>query len=511
MIEKLIFIRNKVCIFFLCVIGMITVTSCASQEASLLQGEENSSFWIDITFEGGSGKAYIKSPVEVTDNNGKLTAKFVWSSENYDYMIVDGKKYDNENKGGESTFTVDIENVSEPLTVIGDTVAMSTPHEIEYVITWGEKKEDEEEDEGNLISTIETNKESVREALLKSGLEKTGDISLKYANRFFIEEYGDYYYISIENSGDYLLVPEVKEAPANLPKDTVVIKRPVSNAYLVSTAAFDLVNTCGALGDVRFLGAKESDLYIEEVKKAMQEGKILYAGKYRAPDYELLLQEECDMVIENTMIFHEPSAMAKLKELGMPVLVETSSYEKHPLGRLEWIKLYGILFDKEKEAEDFFNKQLQIMEPLMQEKTDTGKTVAFFHVTSNGNVNVRKSGDYITKMIELSGGRYALTNAGEGENALSTMNMQMEDFYTNAVDADIIIYNSTIGGEISSIDELISLNPLFADFKAVKEKNVYCTRRNLFQQITGMADFMQDLNNIFFDIESDYTYLNKLE
>ena len=111
----------------------------------------------------------------------------------------------------------------------------------------------------------------------------------------------------------------------------------------------------------------------------------------------------------------------------------------------------------------------------------------------------------------MAGGDYVPENAGEGENALSTMNMQMEDFYSGAKDADILIYNSTIAGEITSIEELTALNPLFEDFKAVKEGRVYCTERNLFQQTTGMADFVKDLSDIFNGVERDYTYIYRLK
>ena len=113
-------------------------------------------------------------------------------------------------------------------------------------------------------------------------------------------------------------------------------------------------------------------------------------------------------------------------------------------------------------------------------------------------------------MIEISGGHYVPENAGDGENALSTMNMQMEDFYVGAKDADILIYNSTIAGEIGSVDELIRLNPLFEDFRAVREGRVYCTEQNLFQQTTGMADFIKDLNDIFNGIDREYTYIKRL-
>ncbi len=520
----------------LCILILATfiITSCASQEVTSTNKNENviseHNYFVDISFEGGTGKAYIKSPVEITDNNGKLSAKFVWSSSNYDYMIVNGQKYENENNGGESTFTVDIDNIDEPLTVIGDTVAMSVPHEIEYKITWGEKRDisaveisDENSESVSSATGIEDGgKEKVAElseirtVLEDAGLSSTGKTELKYATGFEIEKYGDYSLISIDNSGNYLVLPEGSDEKitSNIlekaGKNVVILQKPLDKTYLVSTSAMDLINTCGALDMVKLSGTKKEDWYIDAAKDAMQNGKIIYAGKYRAPDYEVILGAGCNFAIENTMIYHEPAVKEKLTELGIPVLVETSSYEEHPLGRLEWIKLYGALFDREKEAEKYFEDQLGSMSAIMDDNKKTGKTVAFFHVTANGLINVRKSGDYITRMIELSGGKYALLGAGEGENALSTMNMQMEDFYSEAALADIIIYNSTIGGEIHSIDDLIAKNKLFSDFKAVKEKRVYCTERNLFQQITGMAEFMRDLSDVLSDVDRDYTYLNKL-
>ena len=114
-------------------------------------------------------------------------------------------------------------------------------------------------------------------------------------------------------------------------------------------------------------------------------------------------------------------------------------------------------------------------------------------------------------MIEISGGHYVPENAGDSDSTLSTMNMQMEDFYEGASQADIIIYNSTIGGEILSVKELIDKNPLFKDFKAVKGSNVYCTDRNLFQQVSGMAEFIRDLNDVENGVDRDYSYLNRLE
>ncbi len=91
------------------------------------------------------------------------------------------------------------------------------------------------------------------------------------------------------------------------------------------------------------------------------------------------------------------------------------------------------------------------------------------------------------------------------------MNMQMEDFYAAAKNADILIYNSTIEGEITSVSDLTAKDNLFNDFKAVKDGNVYCTSNNFFQKSTGIAEFIEDLNTIFTDGNTDnLTFLKRL-
>lgn len=216
------------------------------------------------------------------------------------------------------------------------------------------------------------------------------------------------------------------------------------------------------------------------------------------------------MAIENTMIYHTPEVKEKLEELGIPVLVEKSSYESHPLGRLEWIKLYGVLYDAQDAAESYFKSEEEKIIPLLEQE-NTGKKVAFFSVNSAGAINVRKPNDYIAQMIGMAGGNYALNDViPEEENALSTMNMQMEDFYNAAWDADVLIYNSAIEGEITSIDDLLRKNGLFSDFSAVKQKKVYCTSKNFFQESTGMAEFVEDIHAVLIGEENHLTYLKKL-
>ena len=90
----------------------------------------------DVTLEGGSGRATVESPAALTVAEGRMTATIVWSSPNYDYMLVDGEKYLPTNTEGNSTFEIPVAALDTPLDVVGDTVAMSTPHEIEYTLTF---------------------------------------------------------------------------------------------------------------------------------------------------------------------------------------------------------------------------------------------------------------------------------------------------------------------------------------------------------------------------------------
>ena len=94
------------------------------------------SYTCEVTLEGGSGRATVDSPAALTVADGKMTATIVWSSPNYDYMIVDGEKYLPTNTEGNSTFEIPVSALGVPLSVVADTVAMSTPHEIEYTLTF---------------------------------------------------------------------------------------------------------------------------------------------------------------------------------------------------------------------------------------------------------------------------------------------------------------------------------------------------------------------------------------
>lgn len=343
-----------------------------------------------------------------------------------------------------------------------------------------------------LVSCSETEKISDK-TYETGGLVFSERAELSYADQFVIDRYDDgYSMISVADGSRYLIVPEGKNAPDKLDKGIKIINRPAENIYLAATSAMGIFEALDCGNSVKFSGTKAEDWYIDYARSAMKNGSMLYAGKYREPDYELLVSENCGLSVQSTMIEHTPEVKEKLEELGITVFVDYSSYESHPLGRSEWIKVYGEITGKSDEAESIFAEQIQ----QLDDYESTGKTAVFFYISNSGQAVTRKSGDYVTKMIELAGGENIFRDLGN-ENASSAVTMEMEKFYKTAKNADFIIYNSTIGGEINSLDELIAKNKLLADFKAVKEGNVWCTRNNLFQETMKLSAVISDFNKIF--------------
>ncbi len=182
---------------------------------------------------------------------------------------------------------------------------------------------------------------------------------------------------------------------------------------------------------------------------------------------------------------------------------------------MEWIKLYGLLCGKQEQAEDYFNAQRDVYEAIEKEtkiNSSNCKNVAFFYVSSSGYINVRRPGDYISQLIDTAGGKYCLESlADESESALSTVNIQWEDFYLYAQNADILIYNGTIDGGINNISDLLDKKSMFSDFKAVKEGNVYCTNMNMYQQTSDMVGILEDFYSVIsLDDMLNLKYLRKV-
>ncbi|MCQ2451992.1 MAG: ABC transporter substrate-binding protein [Oscillospiraceae bacterium] len=336
------------------------------------------------------------------------------------------------------------------------------------------------------------------------GLTYEATVDLTYAECFQIFRYeGGYSVIRVDDGRDYLLIPEGGRVPGGLPSAVILLHKPLGSIYVAATASMALFDAVGGLNSVGMSSLTADSWYVENAARAMEEGSIVYAGKYSAPDYELLVKQSCDLAVESTMIWHSPDILEKIQELKIPVLIDRASYEPQPLGRMEWVKLYGELLDKQEEAEAFFEEQESYVTALAGEE-NSGKTVVVFYVSSTDTVIVRKSDDYIAKMIDLAGGKYLFTDlVSKDGGAGAAVDMTMEEFYASAVSADYILYNASISDPVTNLEDLFAKSELFRNFKAVQEGHVWCTERSLYQATDAIGTIISDLNCMLGDENAD--------
>ncbi len=334
-------------------------------------------------------------------------------------------------------------------------------------------------------------------------------MELAYAKCFSVDYYkGGYKLAKLSNGTKMLIVPEKMKIPANLEEGTIVLQQPINNILVSSTPVTSLINAVGKLDAISLTTYDVDSWYIDSVKQALTDGKMTYIGNYKEPDFEKITASGTKFAIFSTMLTEDVAA--QLKQLGVEVMLDMSADEEHPLGRVEWAKLYGAMFNCEEKAEEVFNAQKANIDRISQLE-ETGKSVAVFYITSKGVLYARNADDYISKMIDLAGGQYALSDVGVGESG--TTKMEMEAFYEKAKDADYIVYIWSLGGKPATLSDFLSRAEVLADMKAVQNGNVWCTTPDFFQIQNTIGDMVSDLRGMMeADASTDeLTYLFRLK
>ena len=340
-------------------------------------------------------------------------------------------------------------------------------------------------------------------------LEFDHKMELKYATQFSVDYYKGGYKIAKTSDGTTLMiVPEGMSVPAEAPADAIVLQQPVSNLLVSSTPVTSLINAIGALDSISLTTYDVDSWYIDTVKQALTGGKLKYIGSYKEPDYEMITASGTQFGIFSTMLTEDVAA--QLDQLGVKVMLDQSAGEDHPLARVEWAKLYGAIFNLEDKAEELFNGQTAMVDEIAKAQ-NTGKTVAVFYITSKGKLYARNADDYMAKMVDLAGGKYALPDVGVGETG--TINMEMEAFYSKAKNADYIIYIWSMGGKPATLKELVDKYPVIGDIKAAKDGNVWCTTPDFFQIQNTIGSMINDIHLMLTEgSKTDtFTYLYKLK
>ena len=484
-----------------------------------------------FSYSGGSGKMRISCPRVVVDEEG-ARAELIFQSEHVISVRVGDVSYDTIPEGKTSRTPLLPVTLDEDCEVAALTTAMSEPHEIVYTIRISVSDEPDGADPDpaaapDVDDTVETNAGKAAETdadhAVGTNAGKAAETDADHAGLTFDEKLvPDYaegfviYYdrsgcrlIDVFQEGRYLVLPSGLERPEDLPEDVTVIRLCPECVYLSNSAAMSLFDAMDAVDAVRLCSLTADNWYLDAPKEAMQAGKLQFAGKYSEPDYELLVESGCDLAIENTMIYHAPEVKEMLEELGIPVFVDRSSYEPHPLGRAEWIRVYAAMLGRDAEADSFFRKQEALAEEVGH-RDNSGKTVAVFSVNTNGSIVIRKRDDYIPNMLRMAGGKYAFDELPGAEGS-GSMNLSLEEFYALAGDADCLLYNAAIEYAPESIEALTAINPLFAEFKAVREGQVWTTQKSLYQSMGSTAEIIMDFSRMLDGSAGEETgYVTKL-
>ncbi|SFG75276.1 ABC transporter substrate-binding protein [Oribacterium sp. WCC10] len=519
-----------------------------------------------FTWSGGSGKINISCD-NVYISGGDAIATLTFSSPKYEYVRIGDDKIYGEHTDNSSIFQVPVD-LDKEMELIGCTTAMSTPHEISYSVfisvkdgetgtgmtddgskidandssTGNDAKDTSDHSATDGTNTLKKTGDSaknitddsselrgrIKDALAQNevnlsaeppvieGLRYSYSMELRYARCFAVHYYdGGYKVVSVIDGNNYLIVPEGKSVPEgwtddeNISGRQTVIRQPLCNIYLAATSAMSLFDVLGDISKVRYTGTDKSGWYIDAPVNALSSGEMTFAGKYSAPDYEMLIAGGCDLAIESTMILHSPEVREQLETLGVPVLTDWSSYETSAPGRTEWVKLYGALMDKDSEAADFFEKEITLSGGE-QGFPKTDKTVAFFYINSGGLAVIRDSEDYISKLIRMGGADNIFDSSNTSLTGGVSSDISMEEFYAAAHDADYIIYNGSIDTSVNSIKDLIRKSGLISEFKAVKAGNVYIVDKTFYQSTDRISEFARDVHLMLYG-EEGMSFLRKMD
>jgi hypothetical protein len=322
----------------------------------------------------------------------------------------------------------------------------------------------------------------------------------------------------------WLLLPEgvdkVSGAPAGV---NIMTFRDRQNIMVSSASTMALINAMDALSKVPMTTA-DTTWRIQEIKDAIDKGTVKEVGKYSKPDYEQIIsigaEKHVTFAVFSTMLDSVPDVYDQLtKTCNLRIMRDQSSYESHPLGRTEWIKIYGEIFDMRDKSDAVFNGQVEILNETTSKinvPEAERKTVLIFYTTSTKDTfYVRNAADYVTELVNLGGGKQ-VAEIGPGKSGNTKMTQEL--FIEKCSQADYVLYNWTSGAsgvKDESLQGLIDarLGDWFKDFKAYKEGNVWRTSNDFYQKMDKMGEMVADIYKMLYgeNVSDTLTYVNRLK
>ena len=336
----------------------------------------------------------------------------------------------------------------------------------------------------------------------ETGLTVVCSMELQYANNFSVDYCANGCKIITGGGAQkFLLVPE----GGQIPEDTggmIVLQAPLTKLGCFSTTHATLFHAIGALDKINMVTTAQEKWYIDEVAQQIAGGKTIFVGKNSEPDYELISAAAPQLILISANTLHgSDEVLAKLDELGIPYIADSQHLENHPLGRVEWVKLVGALLDMEEEADAYFDDAVAKVEAVAEQvQGEVGHPTIMQTYIFKGTVYVRNGGDYVNKMLELAGGVYPFADLEPDQGG--NTKMTVEDFYKDAVDTEILIYDNTSDVSVSTVADILANGGYLADMKAIQEGNVWGVNKNYWQSADDVATMIEDIATIIYHPEN---------
>jgi iron complex transport system substrate-binding protein len=317
----------------------------------------------------------------------------------------------------------------------------------------------------------------------------------KYATGFGLEYLADGCRVVTDGEArQLLLVPrghKVPEAYRHLP----VVHTPVRRVVVASTTTAALLRPLEELESIIAVTTDREHWYIPEVRIGLEEGRIRLVGNDMGPlDYEAVLELNPDLVFIYTGSPEDLQKLKKLEELKIPVAVDNSHRENHPLGRVEWVKFLAAFYGKEDRAEQYFQRVVENTEAVTRAVAGaTSRPRVLWGLIYQGEVYVPAGDSYVAKMIGMAGGDYLFKDLGGTGSAT----VSLEEFYRRGLEAEVFISSTLPNYGTTSIAKLVEQEKRLADLPVIRAGRVWCFQPWYYQSIDKADEMFADLAAIF--------------
>ncbi|MBU5592669.1 ABC transporter substrate-binding protein [Clostridium sp. MSJ-4] len=444
-------------------IFVFTMTGCSDKSSETTNSKvknNNNRKSVSTKVEDGKVYASLKEAFEYVGGECKIEGKSATATKDKDTIKVVSDSKEAELNSTKITMTDEVKNINNDLYV-----SMSFLKEVmDARVSF---------DEENKVLNINTEMplsytKGFSVTYLKGGLKKVVD--------------GD--------KRTLILVPQGKIVPEEY-KNEIVVNMPIKDVMLGSTTQACLLRPIKELETVKAVTTEKKNWTIPEIINGLESGATTFVGTGKAPDYEKISTLKPSIAFVYSGPSGQKEMMDKFNELKISYAVDNDYLEEDPFGRMEWLKFVAAFYDKEEEAEKYFNEAVSKVQDIAKKVSSGKKPKVAWGMISKGEVYVPKSDSYAAKMIELGGGDYIFKSEGVGNAKIS-----IEEFYAKAKEADVFVYASTTN-YAPTLKGVLEQAPILENLNSVQNKNVWCFHADYYQSLDKTDELILDLVGIF--------------